>query len=450
MGMIDSFFILTGGGNFVVEKHLKSSKTYSRAILDPFFKHLLKRDPDDVPKSIRADAGTALIHIFRNDLFYLAVVSSEICPLAVFDLLSRFYGVMQRYIGIPTEDTLRAHFSTSYLIMDEMMDSGFPFTTDLNQLESIISPPTALTKVVHAVAGGTQTVRNEDDPDPMTRLMSAVSGQTQSGMSSQPSPGIWWRRSNVMYASNEIYADVVERVDCILDSNGGVAMGGIAGNIEVNSRLSGSSPECRLVVRDPDALKNASFHPCVRVPKFRERHVISFIPPDGLFTLCSYWQRDSMQNFPLTVKGGLTFHEDMGRLSFSIQPRLRILHNSAVFIDKVQINFLFPESITGCDLKCEVGQYRYMTSTNVLQWTIGKLDRQDAKIDGTLSYQRDEAGKFICPLEEKCSCSIQFTIKGWAMSGIKLDSFDVSNVTYTPYKGCRYSCKSGKLEVRLL
>lgn len=448
--MIDSLFILTGAGNFVVEKHLKSSKTHSRGVLDPFFKYLLKRDPDDVPKAIRANAGTALLHIFRNDLFYLAVVSSEICPLAVFDLLTRFYQVMQRYLGTPTEDSLRAHFSTSYLIMDEMMDSGFPFTTDLNQLESIISPPTALTKVVEAVTGGGQTIRNEDDPDPMTRLMTAVSGQTQTSIGSNPSQGIWWRRSNVTYASNEVYADVIERVDCILDSNGGVAMGGIVGQIEVNSKLSGGSPECRLVVRDPDALKHASFHPCVRVSKFREQNVMSFIPPDGTFTLCSYWLRDTMQNFPLTIKGGLTFHEDMGKLSFTIQPRLSVLHNSAVFIDKVQINFLFPESITGCDMRCEVGQYRYMSSTNVMQWTIGKLERQDARIDGTLSYARDEAGKYVSPLEEKCSCSIQFAIKGWAMSGIKLDSLDVTNVTYTPYKGCRYSCKSGKAEVRLL
>eukprot|EP00397_Hematodinium_sp_SG-2012_P037613 GEMP01040789.1.p1 GENE.GEMP01040789.1~~GEMP01040789.1.p1 ORF type:complete len:356 (+),score=53.40 GEMP01040789.1:18-1085(+) len=255
--MIDSLFILTGGGSFVVEKHLKGK--HSREVLDAFFSSLKDHEPADVPKAIRASSSTALLHIYRNDLFYLAVVSAEVCPLAVFDLLSRFYGVLQRYIGTPTDDSLRAHFSTSYLLMDEMMDSGFPFTTDLNQLEAIIAPPTTLNKVVSVVAGGsTQAIRNENELDPVSRLVSAVSGQPHTPTSSTPSQGIWWRRSNVTYASNEVYADVIERIDCILDSTGNVAMGGIAGEIQVNAKLSGASPECRLTIRNAGAVWRSS------------------------------------------------------------------------------------------------------------------------------------------------------------------------------------------------
>jgi len=452
--MIDSLFILTGSGTFVVEKHLKSAKPHARGLLDPFFRALSKREPQDVPKAIRADGGTALLHIFRNDMFYLAVVSAEICPLAVFDLLLRFYAVIQRYIGIPTVDSLRAHFSTSYLILDEMMDSGFPFTTDLNQIEAIITPPTALTKVVQVVSGTGSAVRNEDDPDPMTRLVSTVTGAPANVPSSMNSSvqdkGNWWRRNNIQYGSNEVYADVIERVNCILDSSGNIAMGGIAGEIQVNSKLSGASPECRLNLRNPDYLKNASFHPCVRVGKFREQNVLSFIPPDGTFTLCSYWLRDCMQNFPITVSGGLTFHEDMGKLHFSIQPRLAVMHNASVFLDRVTVNFILPDTVASCDLHTEVGQYKFISSECSLVWTIGKLTEQNAKLEGTFMYQRDKNGKLEAPEEEKCSCSIQFQIKGWAMSGFKLDCLDVCNVPYTPYKGCRYRCKSGEVEVRLM
>lgn len=449
--MIDSLFIVTGGGNFVVEKHLKGK--HSRDVLDAFFSSLKEHSPVDVPKAIRASASTALLHIYRNDLFYVAVVSAEVCPLAVFDLLSRFYGVLQRYIGTPTDDCLRAHFSTSYLLLDEMMASGFPFTTDLNQLEAIISPPTTLTKVVSVVAGGTtQSIRNEGEPDPVSRFVSAVAGQTSATASSNPPPGIWWRRPNVTYAANEVYADVVERIDCILDGSGNVAMGGIAGEILVNSKLSGAAPECRLSVRNADLLAKASFHPCVRVNKFREQNVLSFIPPDGTFTLCSYWLRDSMQNLPVVIQGGLTFHEDVGKLRLSIQPRLKVLHKNPVFVDRCQVTLQLPDSILGCDLTATAGQWRFdnHSSRNGVQWTIGKLPDSPSVLEGTLTYVRDSDGKLRGPLEEQGTCQVFFSVKGWAMSGFKLDSLDVTNITYTPYKGCRYSSRSGKVEVRLI
>eukprot|EP00397_Hematodinium_sp_SG-2012_P039655 GEMP01043327.1.p1 GENE.GEMP01043327.1~~GEMP01043327.1.p1 ORF type:complete len:448 (-),score=85.44 GEMP01043327.1:468-1811(-) len=447
--MIDSLFILTGGGSFVVEKHLKGK--HSREVLDAFFSSLKDHEPADVPKAIRASSSTALLHIYRNDLFYLAVVSAEVCPLAVFDLLSRFYGVLQRYIGTPTDDSLRAHFSTSYLLMDEMMDSGFPFTTDLNQLEAIIAPPTTLNKVVSVVAGGsTQAIRNENELDPVSRLVSAVSGQPHTPTSSTPSQGIWWRRSNVTYASNEVYADVIERIDCILDSTGNVAMGGIAGEIQVNAKLSGASPECRLTIRNADIVKHASFHPCVRVKKFREQNVLSFIPPDGTFTLCAYWLRDTMQNFPVTIQGGLTFHEGMGKLKLSIQPRLSVFIKNPVFVDRCQVSFQLPGNIIGCDLNATAGQWKFYNSTSMLQWTLGKLPDSSSVLEGTLAYYRDENGELRGPEEEKCTCQVFFSVKGWVMSGFKLDSLDVTNVTYTPYKGCRYSSKSGKVEVRLV
>lgn len=335
--------------------------------------------------------------------------------------------------------------------MDEMMDAGFPYTTDLNQLEGLIAPSTALTKVVSVVAGGSsQTIRNDGEPDPVTRFVSAVAGTSTTTQLAAPSQNIWWRRTNVEYAANEVYADVMERIDCIVDSSGSVAMGGICGEIMVTSKLSGATPECRLAIRDPDMLKGACFHPCVDMGKFRQQNALSFIPPDGTFTLCSYWIRDTMQSFPLTISGNLGFHEDMGKLKLTIQPRLSVFQKTSAFLDRCQFTIQLPNSIAGCNIQGNTGQWKFDSSSKLLHWTIGKMPDSPSSLEGTLSYLRDENGQLCGPQEEKCSCQVVFSVKGWVMSGMKLDCLDVSNTTYTPYKACRYATQSGKIEVRLL
>eukprot|EP00971_Amphidinium_carterae_P303941 6039669-Amphidinium_carterae.1 len=262
-------------------------------------------------------------------MIFLAVVTQEEPPLAVFELLDRIYHVLQRYLGEVSEDTLRQNFSMVYLLLDEMIDSGLPFTTELNSLEAIIAPPSTISKVsgdgcsrshlvncaagsrvrlasstflkrahendfcsngntlslslkvVQAVGGTSTQVLSDVPPDargqstPFNAISSALGAgnHTQIGGASAE---VWWRRQNVVYASNEVststqtkrphhsnpempigdcfaarrlfdstdfpqevYIDIVEAVDCICDGNGNMVSGGISGDILVNSKLSG-------------------------------------------------------------------------------------------------------------------------------------------------------------------------------------------------------------------
>merc|ERR1719313_167072 len=168
----------------------------------------------------------------REKMIFLAVVSLEVPPMSVFELLERIYKVFARYLGEVTEDSIRQNFSTIYLLLDEMIDSGFPCNTELNSLESIIAPPTAMTKALGAVAGSSGQVLSDVPVDPKSQntALSAVSaalgvsGQTTLGGASAE---VWWRRQNVQYASNEIYVDIVERIDCIFDGGFHMITGGV-------------------------------------------------------------------------------------------------------------------------------------------------------------------------------------------------------------------------------
>ena len=61
----------------------------------------------------------------------------------------------------------------------------------------------------------------------------------------------------------------------------------ITGRIDCQCQLSGI-PDLTLTFCDPSLLDDCSLHPCVRLRKFESERVISFVPPDGDFTLCEY------------------------------------------------------------------------------------------------------------------------------------------------------------------
>jgi len=399
-----------------------------------------------------------LMHILRDKMVLLAIVTQEEPPLAVFELLSRVHQVLMKYLTELNEDTLRQNFSTVYLLLDEMIDSGLPFTTELNSLESIIAPPSAMSKVVQVVSGSSATVLSDV---PLDQAKGGQSGGTLSSITSALGVGnatqiggasseVWWRRQNVVYASNEVYVDIVERIDAIFDGKGQMVSGGIAGDVQVNSKLSGL-PEVMLTLRNPSILQNVSFHPCVRLHRFERDRALSFTPPDGEFTLASYWIPDTTLTMPFNFSVSVTWHAEHGKLQISASPKLAVtMQNKQMLIDKFCINVRLPSCIASANLECQGGNIRLDDSSKMVIWHIGKLAGQENKAEGTLSYATDPKDNSpIIPSEEKCTAQLAFVVKGWAISGIRLDSCDVSGTSYTPYKASRYTTTSGKMDYRI-
>jgi len=453
--MIDSLFILTGSGMYVVERHFRG--TTPRVLCEPFMEKLRSCEKvEEVPAVICGNRRHVLVHILREKMVFLAVVTQEEPPLAVFGLLDRVHQVLVRYLGGVDEDSLRQNFSTVYLLLDEMIDSGLPFTTELNSLESIIAPPSAIGKVVQAVSGSSTQVLSDVPPDErgqgggtLSTLTSALGVGTHTQLGSASSE-VWWRRQNVQYASNEVYIDIVESIDCICSGQGSMVSGGINGDIQVNSKLSGL-PEVLLSMRNPDVLKDISFHPCVRLHRFERDKALSFIPPDGEFTLASYWIPDMTIQLPFHFNVSVNYHAEHGKLSISASPKLAItMQHKQMLIDKFFVNVRLPSCIASANLSCQSGSVRFDEESKMIVWHIGKLHLPENKCEGTLNYATDpKDGTSIVPSEEKSTAQLAFVIKGWAISGMKLDACDVTGINYNPYKASRYTTASGKMDFRI-
>ena len=178
--------------------------------------------------------------------------------------------VMIEYFKELEEESIRDNFVIIYELLDEMMDFGYPQTTETKILQEYITQ---------------ESHKLEIQARPPVAVTNAVS----------------WRSEGIMYRKNEVFLDVIESVNLLVNSNGNVLRSEILGAIKMKCYLSGM-PELRLGLNDKVMfestgrtsrgksieMEDVKFHQCVRLSRFENDRTISFIPPDGEFELMSY------------------------------------------------------------------------------------------------------------------------------------------------------------------
>lgn len=417
--MIHSLFLINHSGDIFLEKHWKS--VVSRSVCDYFFEAREKAgSPENVPPVLQTPHHY-LISIYRDRLFFLSAVQTEVPPLFVIEFLHRVAEMFQDYFGECSEVVIKDNVVIVYELLEEMLDNGFPLATESNVLKEMIRPPTILRSVVNTLTGGSYI----GETLPMGQLST-----------------IPWRRSGVKYTNNEAYFDVIEEIDAILDKSGTTVFAEIQGVIEACIKLSGM-PDLTLSFMNPRLLDDVSFHPCVRFKRWESERVLSFIPPDGNFTLMTY--HVSTQNLvaiPVYVKQSIGFFESgsCGRLDLTVGPK----QTMGKTVEGMMITIHMPTAVLSANLTATQGSHTYNPVTKVLVWDVGKLNPQKLpNLRGSLSLQSGAPKP-----EENPSLNINLKIQQLAISGIKVNRLDMYGEKYKPFKGVKYVTKAGRFQVR--
>lgn len=92
---------------------------------------------------------------------------------------------------------LKNHFCQTLQLLDEMIDNGFPLTTEPKILREMIAPPNIVSKVLSVVTGNSSNV-----------------SETLPGATASCVP---WRTTDRKYTNNEVYVDLVEEMDAIIN-----------------------------------------------------------------------------------------------------------------------------------------------------------------------------------------------------------------------------------------
>ena len=214
--------------------------------------------------------GINYLYIRHNNLYLLALTKRNSNAAELLLFLHKIVEVFTEYFKELEEESIRDNFVVIYELLDEMMDFGYPQTTESKILQEYITQ---------------ESHKLEVQARPPIAVTNAVS----------------WRSEGIRYRKNEVFLDVVESLNLLVSASGNVLRSEILGAVKMKCYLSGM-PELRLGLNDKVMfettgratrgkaveMEDVKFHQCVRLSRFENDRTISFIPPDGEFELMSY------------------------------------------------------------------------------------------------------------------------------------------------------------------
>lgn len=400
----------------MLEKQLTGHRV-DRSICDWFWDQVIAQGDSSQLPPVIASPTHYIFHIVRDGIIFLACAQVEMPPLMATEFLCRAADVLSDYLGGLNEDVIKDNFVIVYELIDEMIDNGFPLTTEPNILREMIAPPNIVSKVLSVVTGNS----------------SNVSG-TLPGATASCVP---WRTTELKHASNEVYVDLVEEIDAIINRDGVLVKCEVYGEVQVTSHLSGV-PDLTLSFANPTVLHDVRFHPCVRFRPWESHQILSFVPPDGQFKFMSYRVK-KLKSTPIYVKPQLT--SDAGTCRLSVLVGIR--HDPGKTIDSITIQFQLPPSVSSTDLTANHGTVNILAN-KTCSWSIGRIPKDKApSLTGILVLEAGTEKLHVFP-----TFQVEFRIMGVALSGLKIDKLEVKNVANRPYKGFRALTRAGEYQVR--
>lgn len=451
---IDGLILLDNAGRPIIQSGFRSSQPFYPLLHVDAFNNALQKesrasdiDPILYVPSPTHGATSACCHISCSDMRILCPISEDMDPIFAFAFLQTFVDVLKDYFGTVSAATMRENFDVVYQLLEETLDAGGrPLTTSSNALRDIVLPPSLLTKLL-SVAGAN---------------INASFNTGTGGPFSSPIP---WRKTNVRHNANEIYFDMAEELNAIVNKNG-VALSSIVwGKIEANCRLSGT-PDCLLSFTNPQALTDCSFHPCVRLQRWVRDKSLSFIPPDGRFVLAEYrfapsasvpaarFAQSSSQTantsrdtvpIPFVIRTVFDLEDSGAQFDITFTSRLtHALENIAIEMNVGQgVRGIKCVAARGSGIGRNVGatdmgihnntgtSWAFNTNKKVLKWEIA-----DAPPSSTWSLRGSfttQSAKTRLPH----ALQVHFEIQSHTFSALKVDQLRVTGETYKLYKGVR-------------
>jgi AP-1 complex subunit mu len=253
------------------------------------------------------------------------------------------------------EESIRDNFVIIYELLDETMDHGYPQSLDSTILRSFI------TQQGNRMAADLKTI-------PPVALTNAVS----------------WRAEGIKHKKNEIFLDVVEKLNLLVAANGTVLHSEILGAIKMKSFLSGM-PELKLGLNDKlmfeatgrssakgksVELEDIKFHQCVRLARFDNDRTISFIPPDGEFDLMTYRLNTHVK--PLIWVDAVVEPHKGSRIEYMIKTRSQFKSRSVA--NNVEVIIPVPPDVDSPSFKSSVGTVTYLPDKDAVVWSIKQFN----------------------------------------------------------------------------
>ena len=408
-------------------------------------------------------AGQLIVHVARGQLVLVGALARDAPVLLAIELLHRVGDLLELYFKELSEEALRANFVTVYQLLDEVIENGVPLHTEPNVLQQLVMQPGKMDSIVASVMGTSQ-------------VRDALPESTSSA-----SP---WRKTGVRYATNELYLDLHERLDVVVDGRNGVLQHAeVYGEAMCNCMLS-RMPRLTLTFTHPHIIEDCSLHVCASKDRWERDRVISFVPPDGKFELFTYRIARTNQ-IPIYVTpnisfvasssntqpssssagengnngssggggavvdvtdgdGSATAHQQGGGGIGHVSVTLGARPTEGRPVEEVSVRIPLPSSTLSTSLTASVGSVVHDAQSQEVRWTIGRIPKERLPtLNGTVTLGPGRSAR-----ELSLSLFVSFKVNMYSSSGLKVASLRVENEEHQPYKGVRSITRAGRFEVR--
>ncbi|KAM9922533.1 hypothetical protein OXX59_005763 [Metschnikowia pulcherrima] len=407
------------------------------------FPHILleleSTDDDSLYRPYYNKNGINYVYINHNNVYVCALTRKNENVMTIVVFLSKVIEVLTSYFRSLEEESIRDNFVITYELLDEMMDFGVPQTTDTKILKEYI------TQDYYKLIRNTPS-RLIQPPNAVTNAVS-------------------WRKDGIVYKKNEAFLDVVESINMLINAKGQVLNSEILGEIKMKSKLSGM-PDLRLGLNDKGIfsagldddddtasesapgsskkieMEDIKFHQCVRLSKFENERIITFIPPDGEFTVMSY--RLSSAQFlmkPLILVNCKTTVHKHSRIEITCSVKAQIKKKSTA--NNVEVVIPLPEDADTPKFVPSYGTVKWIPEKSCMIWKLktfpgGKQFHMKAELG--LPAVTDEEN-----LLSKKPIKVNFSIPYFTTSGIQVRYLRINEpkLQYQSYPWVRYITQSG-------
>lgn len=215
--MISILFILDQKGRVIVFRDYRGDIP-STNIAKNFVLNVIEEEEINIKPVFIVD-GAIYVHIKYADLYFLAVGQSNINVSMVVMMLNKLVTVFKQYFNKVEEESIRDNFTVVLELLDEMIDFGYPQSYEASALKNAVY----------------QTSRRMEKVKALPPPTGAVSWRP-----SDPPP---------YYKQNQVFLDVMEEVNFIVQPSGSVIASEIKGVLNMRCELSGM-PELHLGLND--------------------------------------------------------------------------------------------------------------------------------------------------------------------------------------------------------
>jgi len=395
-------------------------------VSERFAIYIQERDEMEL-RPVFTDEGITFVYIKCNNLLLMAVTKRNSNVSLLLFFLYRLTNVFKDYFGELEEESIRDNFVVVYELLDETMDFGYPQTCESRILREVVTQ---------------ESNRLEVAPRPPVALTNAVS----------------WRSEGIKHRKNEIFLDVVEKLNLLVSSNGTVLHSEIIGCIQMKSFLSGM-PELKLGLNDKlmfeatgrstsrvkaVELEDIKFHQCVRLARFENDRTISFIPPDGEFELMTYRLNTHVK--PLIWVEAVVEPHSHSRIEYMIKAKSQFKSRSIA--NNVEIIIPVPQDVDSPSFKASIGTVTYFPDRDAIIWSIKQFTGSKEYLMrahfGLPSITGEDAEHWRAPIEVKFEIPY-FTVSGLQVRYLKI----IEKSGYQALPWVRYITMNGNYQLRM-